>query len=1204
MSSLQAEYVAPRNEVELVICEVWQEVLGVERVGIHDNFFELGGHSLLVMQVISRLQQAGIAMTARQLFALPTLAELAKELGNADSSDKHALIYAAPANLIPPNAVQITPDMLPLVALTEEDIQTIVSQVPGGAANVQDIYPLGPLQEGILFHHMMNPIGDPYVMPMLFRIRDLDSLSGFIKALEFVIARHDALRTAVLWDGLSTPIQVVCRQASLPVQWIEAKAGISAQARMQQLCAADVQQMDITRGPLLKLQVMRVEDSEEHFVLLQVHHLVTDHVGLEIIQHEIGQFERGEAASLPVPAAYREFIAHTRHQAKHNDAEAYFRRVLGDIEAPTAPFDLLDSRRDGSEIVELREGVPAEISRQLREIARRMKVSPAALFHSAWGLVLSACSCRDDVVFGTVVSGRLQGTVGAESMMGVFINTLPFRLRLKGQNVLELVTQAHEYLLGLLPYEQTPLALAQRCTRLPGGTPLFSAMLNYRHSGQNNTPGEVSGNYTLISAQERSNYVFNLAVDVLDEEFELDIQVDGSLHAPRIMGYMQSALAGLAKSLSQTSSYRVDNTSFVPVSAISILGQVEREQLLIGWNDTEADYPRDKCIHHLFEAQVLKSPQAVAVTFAGTSLTYARLNARANQLAQALLERGLLKKKQTGSQETKRIGICLPRSLDMLIAMLAVLKAGGAYVPLDPDYPSSRLSYLLQDAGLDTVITHRGVLSAIPVLVTQGLCLDDKELQASIQTQPEANLLIAGLSADELAYVIYTSGSTGNPKGVMVEHGAVVNFLCSMAHTPGLEETDKLLAVTSTAFDIHVLEMFLPLVCGAHLVIGTKVQSQDPEKLSAMIAELGISVMQATPATWKMLVESKWQVNSALKVLCGGEALSHSLARAILASGPVTLWNMYGPTETTVWSSVQRVSLEDSKVLMGQPIANTSMYVVNTEMALLPVGVPGELLIGGRGLARGYLGQDALSAERFIRHPFSTAGAEGERVYRTGDMVRRLVDGSLEFLGRADHQVKVQGFRIELGEIENLLLAHEEVKDVVVLAMEAGGDKQLIAYFIPAEVQARGGHWLPESPELANSIARLRDYVRAHLPLHMVPSVFRALKSFPLTLNEKVDRKALSELEVVVVTAAYQPAETETERALCDIWQMLLGVAQIGVTENFFQLGGHSLLAIKLLGIIKHQFQVELSVKTLFELPDIQSLAAYLDVLRPKGAGD
>jgi natural product biosynthesis luciferase-like monooxygenase protein/amino acid adenylation domain-containing protein len=1040
MASQQAVYLAPRNPLETLMCDIWQQVLELKQVGINDNFFALGGHSLLVIQVITRLQQADIVMTARQLFLTPTVGELVAVLShhNNDSGS----VFVAAANGIPPGCEHITPDMLPLVALSEKELGHIVAQVPGGAANIQDIYPLGPLQQGILFHHMISTKGDPYVLPLLFKVDGQSALDEFLQGLQFVIERHDALRTAVLWQDLSVAVQVVCRQVSLAVKRHDARPGPQALAFMQDLCLPRNQHIKVSAAPLLAVQTIEALDrhrnSQSHYLLLQFHHLISDHVGEDIIQQELLAYRQGKV--LPPPMPYREYIAHSLYQASQHDGAEYFSQLLGDVDEPTLPFDLADVQGDGSEVAELRQTVPSPLAAELRQVAKQLQVSPAVLFHSAWAILMGACSGRDDVVFGTVMSGRLQGTLGAEQSIGVFVNTLPLRVKMANLTVVELVRQVQDALTELLPYEQASLALAQRSSGLPAGVPLLTSMLNYRHSAppavvSSDTDQANQADITLLSVQERTNFPFYLAVDDLGAGFDLDIQVDVALDINRIGGYVQTVLVELVSALAATPE--------LPVAQLSILPAAEREQLLLKYQGTVV-VDDNLCIHQLFEHQAKTHPEAIALVCDGQQLSYQQLNQQANQLAHYLVDNHQLK-------PDTLVGICLERSVLMMVAILAVLKAGGAYVPMDPDYPAARLRHMSDDATLKTVITDGLLLQRTPVTAAQAVCLDDALVQQAVEAKSSENLRLNGLTSAHLAYVIYTSGSTGLPKGVMIEHRNVSNFLHAMAEQPGLDASDKLLAVTSTSFDIHVLELFLPLVSGAQLVIANKAATLDPAQLSQLLSSHAITLMQATPASWKMLLDADWQptipLTTPFKILCGGEALSQSLATALLAHDGIELWNMYGPTETTIWSSTTRIYPDDQQILLGRPIANTRFHVVNASLALVPLGVPGELLIGGAGLARGYFGQAELSAEKFIDDPF--AANDGARLYKTGDLVRRLADGQIEYLGRLDHQVKVRGFRVELAEVEKQLVNHQRVKDAVVVTQQtADGSQGLVAYVV------------------------------------------------------------------------------------------------------------------------------------------------------------
>jgi hypothetical protein len=555
--------------------------------------------------------------------------------------------------------------MLPLIALTESELSQITSQVPGGAANIQDIYPLGVMQQGILFTHQMSKENDPYVISTLFEVQGRDFLDDVINSLELSISRHDVLRTLVLWEGLSQPVQVVCREAALQLNWLEFDADVEHEMRCMAL--SQHKWMDLTQASLLEMSVARGEEPEQYFLLLQYHHVISDHLGLEIIEDELKKYRSGRLSELGPVTPYRNFIAHTLEQSEKHDAHRYFTELLGDIDEPTLPFGLVDVQGDGTRIIEKREVVPTEVSRDIRRLSQSLKLSPASLFHAAFGMLLNACSGREQVVFGSVMSGRLQGVVGGESMLGVFINTLPVRLDFGNMSVHEYVLHTQARLESLLPFEQASLALAQSCSGLTNNIPLFSAVLNYRHSRSLEgdaeevmSPGESS--LRMLTGQERSNYPFNLDIDDWESGFSLDFQVDNSIDIARVMSYMQTALVELVKELASDSDKQISELSILPLE--------ERQQQLVEWNGTAADYPKDKCIHELFEAQVAGNPEAIAVVCGDKSLTYGELNARSNQLAHYLRE-------ERGVIPDSLVGICVERSLDMIVGIMGILKAGG-----------------------------------------------------------------------------------------------------------------------------------------------------------------------------------------------------------------------------------------------------------------------------------------------------------------------------------------------------------------------------------------------------------------------------------------------------------------------------------------------------------------------------------------------
>ena len=601
------EYEAPIGDVEQALSAIWQDLLQAERVGRRDNFFDLGGHSLLVIQLMTKLSQRGWEMSVQWVFETPVLSELAETIEESAIGK-----YEAPANLISVDSNEITPEMLPLFKLQEgvtqlsqTDIDKIVSEVPGGVGNVQDIYPLAPLQEGILFHHRMSDQG-LYINPVLLKVEDKTRLRPLLDALQSVVDRHDILRTAILWQGLSQPVQVVWRQARLNIEEVALLADEEEQAQLDELMSISQLHVEVEQAPLMRIQVIHPVEDEYCYVLIQEHHLVTDHVSGEIILEEVRSYLTGEECKLSSAMPYRNFVAHTLSETKAEEGEAYFKELLGDIEESTAPYGLLDVYGDGSEVEEQSQMLDAELSRRIRAVSKQRQVTPATLFHMAWGLVVSRCSGRDEVVFGTMMSGRLQGAQGSDRILGMVLNMLPLRLSVNHKlNVEEYLAETHARLIGLLPYEQVPLSTAQRCSGVASGLPLFSAMINYRHSGKGaDTTGGLSAQehdrgfagIELLGGEERNNYPFALNVDDLEEGFSITAQIVDKVDVGRIVSYVVESIESLVGALLEDEQCDLDSLSILPAA--------ERDQVLYEFNDTEANYPKDKCIHELFEEQV------------------------------------------------------------------------------------------------------------------------------------------------------------------------------------------------------------------------------------------------------------------------------------------------------------------------------------------------------------------------------------------------------------------------------------------------------------------------------------------------------------------------------------------------------------------------------------------------------------------------
>ncbi|MDO8043112.1 non-ribosomal peptide synthetase, partial [Janthinobacterium sp. SUN137] len=1012
-----------------------------------------------------------------------------------------------------------------------------------------------------------------------FEVDSRAQFDALIEALRKVIARHDALRTAILSENLSVPVQVVYRQVDLSIDMVE--LGDSADARSA-LVGRFYRPMDLAVAPMLRVSAAQSPQSSKVYVLLHAHHLIEDVTSQLMLVSEVQAHLAGSIDHLAPPVPYREFVAHALHQASNNDAQAYFSKVLGDVTEPTAPFNLLDVHGDGRDMTEGHKVLDAALANAIRQLAKQRKTSPATLFHAAWALVVGACSARDDVVFGTVLSGRLQGTVGARNMLGMFINTLPLRMKLDGISVDALVAQTEAALREMLPYEQAPLSLAQRCSAMEPSAPLFTTLINYRHSALNQETAQAeSGGIGLLRSEERTNYPLSLAVDDWGDDFVLAVQGNAQAAPGRICGYMQTALENLVLALVQAPR--------TPATAVEVLPSQERQQLLVEWNSTAQAYPHGQTLHGLFEEQAQRSPESVALVFGDQSLTYRELNARANGLAHHLIRLGV------GLDD--RVAICVERSIDMIVGLLGILKSGAAYVPLDPVYPTDRLAYVMEDCQPVALLTQarlrdrlglfQGVHLACPVLTLDADRLDDAAGEAW-PGNPEPSRL--GLSARNLAYVIYTSGSTGAPKGVMIEHASVVNLILSCIDCYALTSQDRVLQFVSFGFDSSISEIFPALSVGARVVLRPAELKVPDEHFVRFLQQQGITMTDVPTAFWHLWTQEvqagRCLPGQALRlVVTGGEKadlrhLAGWLGAAGLSQGR---WlNTYGPTEATVHATTisfdGKSPLPKQDIPIGKPIANARVYILDSHLRPVPVAVAGEIYIAGAGVARGYLNRPELTAERFISDPFG--GQHGARMYKTGDLGRWLADGNIEYLGRNDFQVKLRGFRIELGEIETRIARHEDVKDAMVIVREdIVGDKRLVAYL--TVVDGRDV-----------TAAALREHLQASLPEYMVPGAFVVLERFPLTPNGKIDRKALpAPDQSALATGEYEAPQGEVEETLARIWQELLGVERAGRHDNFFELGGHSLQAVRVVSQLRQALGIEVALRDVFMAPTLEGLA-------------
>ncbi|MBI0329292.1 non-ribosomal peptide synthase/polyketide synthase [Burkholderia plantarii] len=1173
-------YEAPRNEAEHTLARIWQELLGVERVGRSDHFFELGGHSLLAVKLIERMRQAGLSADVRVLFGQPTLAALA----SAAVARSRSVEVVVPANRIPAGCAYVTPELLPLVSLTQAQIDRIAASVPGGMRNVQDIYPLAPLQEGILYHHLSAAQGDPYVLQALFSLPDRERVAAFVSALQRVIDRHDILRTGVMWEGLDEPVQVVWREAALPVEEVEldaARGDVATQLRAQ--FDFRTRRLDITRAPMMRIVHAHDPVHQRHVALLLFHHLIDDATSLRYMGIEVDAHLRGQAEALPAPVPYRNYVVQTRLGVDLAAQERFFREMLHDVDEPTLPFGLVDVLSSDAELEEARRTVAPALSRRIRAQARRLGVSAASLHHLAWAQVVGRLSGREDVVFGTVLLGRMQGGAGAERSLGMFINTLPLRAEVGAIGARAAVARMHERLSALLAHEHASLSLAQRCSGVAAPAPLFSALLNYRHdavqAGETQPGADAWAEVTVLGGEERSNYPLMLSVDDRGDAFGLAVQAVAAIGAARIGGYMEAALAALVEALEQ----RPD----APMHGLTILPDDERARLLTALNATRADAPREPTVHARFEAQARRTPDAVAVVFGEARLSYRELDERAERLARLL--------RQRGARRDARVAICVGRSLEMVVGLLGILKSGAAYVPLDPTYPAERLAYMLTDSTPLAVLVHADTAGVAGSTGTPEIDIDGAI--DGTTPEPDAPAGEADADASSLAYVIYTSGSTGQPKGVAMPHRALVNLLHWQA-TSGRQQGHRggrTLQFAALGFDVAFQETFSTLCEGATLELIPEALRFDFERLFAHIVARRIERLYLPYVALQSLAET---------VIGRGLDLSDCMLREVITAGEqlrvtdeirqlfrrlgARLHNHYGPSETHVtiaFALPEDVEAWATLPPIGRPIANTQVYLLDAHGQPVPHGVAAEIHIGGAQVARGYLNRTGLTAERFVRDPF---GDDPHAcLYRTGDLGRWRADGSLDYLGRNDHQVKVRGFRVELGEIEARLEALDGVKDAVVVARgDAAGGRRLVAYYTGAA----------QPPEA------LHAALLAVLPDYMVPGLYVPLAALPLTPNGKLDRRALPEPGAdAVVSRRYEAPVGDTERTLARIWQELLGVERVGRHDHFFELGGHSLLAMKLIERMR-QAGLSADIRVLFGQPALSALAAAVGTHREVAA--
>ena len=1061
---------------------------------------------------------------------------------------------------------------------------------------IQDSYPLSPVQHGMLIHSLSDPESGVYVQQLICALHEDLNVSAFHRAWQRIVRRHPIFRTSLSWEGPGEPLQQVHRDVGLPFN-IHDWSGLP-QDRQDELLQSFVRLdrrhgFHLNEAPLMRLALFRLSQADYRLIWTSHHVLLDGRSRLLVLKELFALYEafcRGRNLHLKRPPPYRRYIDWLCRQDLA-DAENFWRRVLSGCTVSTplvvdrVPTVQPEAEGFGKQSARFSE----RLTRALKRLARQHRLTPNTFLQGAWALLLSRYSGEEDVIFGATRAGRHSSVRGAESMVGLLINTVPVRVHVLSESLLlPWLRELRSQWIAMRNFEHTPLVNIQGWSQIPAGKPLFESLLvfeNYQLTAALQEEGEgwEKREFQLLGTNNYPLTVVGYGGRELSLEMTYDRHRFDDATMTRMIGHYQTLLESMVADPERH------------ISELALLTSAEQRQLLVEWNDTGSDYPRDKCIQELFEAQVRQTPGAVAVVFEDQQLTYQELNCRANQLAHYL--RKLRVKPEVP------VGICMERSAEMIVGLLGILKTGGAYVPLDPTYPKERLAFMLRETQAPVLLTQKRLVRELPEQGGRVVCLDE---EWEVIAQESVANLDSGSTSDDLAYVIYTSGSTGKPKGVSVIHRGVVRLVKNQTYVT-LNSEDVFLQFAPLSFDASTFEIWACLLNGAKLVVFPPYTPSLGE-LGEVVKRSQVTTLWLTSALFQLMVEDHIETFRGVKqLLAGGDVLSVPHVKKFLQEIPgCRLVNGYGPTENTTFTCCYRMTTPEqvgNSVSIGGPISNTRVYILDSRLAPVPIGVPGELLVGGDGLARSYFDNPELTAETFIPNPFGND--PGARLYKTGDLARWLPNGNIEFLGRLDYQVKIRGFRIEPGEVEAVLSQHPAVRQTVVMTREeAPGDPSApLPSGLSLRVEDRAGKrlvaYVVPNQEQAFTVSGLRRFLKEKLPDYMVPSVFVTLEAFPLTLNGKVDRRALPAPDPTrpELDESFVAPRTPVEEVLAGIWGEVLGVKRIGIYDNFFGLGGHSLLATQVISRACNTFHAELPLRSLFESPTIAALAGRIEAV-------
>lgn len=1070
-----------------------------------------------------------------------------------------------------------TPSDFPLACLEQEPLDVLLKDRPA----VENLFPLSPLQEGLLYHAAFDDQAGLYNQQITSEFHGPLDLDSFDKAWRYMIERHGIFRTSFLWSGTERALQCVHQKVDCPTRYLDWRELSDSELDNKWVSYLEndrAQPFDWSQAPLMRLVAIRIRDDYWRLVWSH-HHLLLDGWSMPIVFKELlasyRSFCEGRELQFPVPRPYFDYISSIQKLHKP-DESSFWKKGLGGFEDPSRldlKSDLVAEITDQVEFNEIEVSLSLQFSDQLRQVAKTHRLTLNTFMQGMWALLLARYNGRSDIVYGVTVSGRSLDLEGIESMVGLFINTLPIRISVNSKaSMLEFLRSVQTQQSALSQFEHSRLSEVLKWCDLPAGQTLIESILIFENYPiDENLSDESSSDFRVSNVQSIERTNFPLAFYVTPgEQIHLRLIYRSPQFPDKAMGRVieqaQVLLRNMAEGIDAAVSEAGLMTAATVADTYSVLNRSHESYDVLGF------------VHRRFHEQVLKNPNHVAVVFNEDELSYEELDLQSNQMAHYL--------RKHGAGPESLIAIFLNRSPAMMVGLLGILKSGAGYVPMDPDFPNDRLSMMLEDSAAPIVITESELLERLPESKATPVVID-REGDA-IRSQP-VSVPESSVDPENTAYVIFTSGSTGRPKGVQIPHRALTNFLNTFQKRPGIQSDDVLMAVTTLSFDISALELFLPLISGAKLVLVDRDTSADGDLLAIALKQHECTVMQGTPATWKLLLASGWTPSESFRIWCGGESFPKYVAERLLKSSK-EVWNLYGPTETTIWSSISRIQKTEDTRFIGHPIGNTQLYIVDADLNPLPKGGIGELCIGGDGLAHGYWNRPDLTAERFIPDPFS--GRDGSRLYRTGDRARFQEGETIEFLGRLDFQVKIRGFRVELGDIETAIRSHAHIHDCVVLVREDQSDqKQLVAYLVTKRQVVRS--------ELTDE---LRDILADRLPAYMMPGFFVFLETLPLTPNNKIDRRALPMPNVsgAVEGTNYVAPRDVLEEAIAGIWSDVLGQSKIGVKNGFFEIGGDSLLAAQVLSWIRKIFHIDMSIRRVFESPTIELLVVEIRRLEKK----